>query len=297
MGDMKEPEIIVEPNPPRAWVEAVEHGLRSHNTAMTGLVDYYPLVLLIRDSRNSVVGGLIGNTMGRWLHVRSLWVELRSRGRGFASDLMAAAESYAHTRNCIGAFLQTASYEARPLYEKIGYRVFAELKDHPVKGHDRFFMAKALTANRAELTSPPRKSNITMEPYAAAETQAIIQRGIQTHAHAAIGLPEQAWSAAKIFLRSEVGEIVGGALGDEWADWLYVSALWIDPPLRGQGQASRLMTAIEGHAAQGGCAHAYLDTVNAATRPIYERRGYEIFGVLENHPIGFTHYFMRKRLG
>jgi GNAT superfamily N-acetyltransferase len=293
---MKEPGIIVEPNPPRAWVEAVEHGLRSHNTAMTGLVDYYPVGLVIRDSRNSLVGGLIGNTMGGWLHVRSLWVELRSRGRGFASDLMAAAESYARSRNCIGAFLKTASYEARPLYEQLGYRVFAELKDHPVKGHDRFFLAKHLTASGAESTALPGRSDIMMEPYATAETQAIIQRGIQTHAHAAIGLPEQAWAVANIFLRNEAGEIVGGAMGDEWGDWLHLFTLWIAPPLRGQRQASRLMTAIENHAVQGGCVHSFLDTFNAAARPIYEKRGFEIFGVLENHPIGFTHYFMRKRL-
>jgi hypothetical protein len=37
---MKGPELIVDPNPPRAWIDAVECGLRDHNTVATGLIDY-----------------------------------------------------------------------------------------------------------------------------------------------------------------------------------------------------------------------------------------------------------------
>ena len=31
-------------------------------------------------------------------------------------------------------------------------------------------------------------------------------------------------------------------------------------------------------------------------RPFYERFGYQCFGVLNDHPLGHTHYFMYKRL-
>jgi GNAT superfamily N-acetyltransferase len=209
---------------------------------------------------------------------------------------MASAENYALGRACVGAFLQTASYEARPLYEKLGFSVFAELKDHPVKGHDRYYLAKPLATPGHALLVKPNRAGITMEPYASTEVQEIIQRGIQTHAQAAIGLPEQTWSVVDIFLRNENGEIVGGAMGNEWGDWLFISLLWIDPPLRGKGQATRLIAAIEHHALERGCLHSYLDTFNFQARPLYEKRGYEIFGTLENHPIGHTHYFMKKRL-
>ena len=135
-----------------------------------------------------------------------------------------------------------------------------------------------------------------MEPYASADVQAVINRGIQTHAQAAIGLPEQPWSAVNVFLRDESGEIVGGALGNVWGDWLFIAELWVDAPLRGRGHGSRLMTAIENHAIEGGCAHSFLDTFNPKARPLYERGGYEIFALLDNHPIGYSHYFMKKRL-
>jgi ribosomal protein S18 acetylase RimI-like enzyme len=293
---MNDPQIVIEPFPPRPWVEAVERGLRNYNLAMTGLVDFYPVGVIARDSREAICGGLLGNVFGRWLHVRSLWVEPRLRGRGCATDLMAAAESYARKRNCVGAFLQTASYEARPLYEKLGYRVIAELKDHPVKGHDRFFLAKELTEINQIAAAGRSGTRITMEPYASADEQDVIHNGIRTHAQAAMGLPERPWSVVNVFLRDASGEIVGGALGNEWGDWLFIAELWIDPPLRGNGHGSRLTAAIEHHAIESGCAHAFLDTFNPKARPLYEKLGYEIFGVLENHPFGISHYFMKKRL-
>ena len=37
---MSELSIIVEPEPPKAWVEVVERGLRNHNVAATGIVSF-----------------------------------------------------------------------------------------------------------------------------------------------------------------------------------------------------------------------------------------------------------------
>ena len=139
---MSELSIIVEPHAPKAWTEVVERGLRNHNTAATGIVEFYPVGFVIKNASGAILGGLFGNVVGGWLHVRSLWVDPVWRGRGYATELMAAAERYAIAKGCIAAALQTASYEARPLYEKLGYRVFGEINDHPVKGHSRYYLAK-----------------------------------------------------------------------------------------------------------------------------------------------------------
>jgi len=39
--------------------------------------------------------------------------------------------------------LETASFEARPFYEKLGYEVFAALEDYP-PGHTKFYLRKRL---------------------------------------------------------------------------------------------------------------------------------------------------------
>jgi ribosomal protein S18 acetylase RimI-like enzyme len=67
------------------------------------------------------------------------------RGQGHATRLMAAAEAYAIEKGCVGVTLDTFSFQARPLYEKLGYRVFAELKDHP-KGHNQYWLTKRLVS-------------------------------------------------------------------------------------------------------------------------------------------------------
>src|SRR5271156_6752597 len=92
---MSEISIIVEPEPPKAWVEVVERGLRNHNVAATGIVEFYLVGFVVKDDGGAVVGGVLGNIGGGWLHVRSLWVDRMCRERGYAIELMAAAERYA----------------------------------------------------------------------------------------------------------------------------------------------------------------------------------------------------------
>jgi GNAT superfamily N-acetyltransferase len=65
------------------------------------------------------------------------------RKRGFGKELMKRAETYAIERGCTDAYLDTFSFQARPFYEKLGYRVFGTLENHPV-GHQHFFMTKKL---------------------------------------------------------------------------------------------------------------------------------------------------------
>ena len=293
---MSAPSIVAEQNPPKAWIEAIVRRLRNYNTAATGIVEFYPVVFLVKDASNTVTGGILGNIVGGWLHIRSLWVDKMSRGRGYATQLMAAAERYAIAKGCFASFLQTASYEARPLYEKLGYRVFAELVDHPSQGHNRYFLAKQTLSGIDDGGDRRDRANIVMQPYASADVMEAVSRGIQTHASAAIGLPEQMWFAANFFLRDEDGEILGGALGNTWGLWLYVSDVWVDPSLRGKGYATKLMTAIEQMAIQRGCLNSYLDTFSFQARPLYEKLGYKVFGTLEDHPKGHSHYFLKKTL-
>ena len=114
-----------------------------------------------------------------------------------------------------------------------------------------------------------------MQPYASFDGQEIVNRGINTHASAAIGLPEQMWFAANFFLRNDDGEIAGGALGNTWGLRLYVSDLWANPSLRGKGYATKLMTAIEHLAIERGCCrNSYLDTFSFQARPLCEKLGY-----------------------
>ncbi len=292
---MNPPKVIVNADPPKAWFEIVSRGLDRHNTAATRIVEFYPVAFVIRDDGNHVRGGLLGSLWGQWLHVGSLWVDRALRERGLGVELMAAAEAYARAKGCVASFLQTASYEARPFYEKLGYRAYAALNDHPIKGHDRFHLSKRYTeANRLR---PSPDAGIAFEPYASKEVQETIHRGVRTHAIAALGMPEAMWSPAHFFLKNDDGEIVGGALGNIWGDWYFLDILWVDRRLRGHDNGSQMLAIAEQHAIECGCKGAHLDTASFQARPFYEKLGYTVFGTLEDHPVGHSHYLLSKRLG
>jgi GNAT superfamily N-acetyltransferase len=119
----------------------VINGVDNYNIATTGLPAYYPVQYYLRSSDEEVLGGLIGMIWGEWLHISYVWVAEPARGRGQATALVAAAEDYAKSRGCRGSYLETFSFQARPLYEKLGYSLAGEIADFP-PGHKFFFLQK-----------------------------------------------------------------------------------------------------------------------------------------------------------
>ncbi|HKA28169.1 MAG TPA: GNAT family N-acetyltransferase [Candidatus Binatia bacterium] len=105
------------------------------------------------------------------------------------------------------------------------------------------------------------------------------------------------WGPIAIFLRDEQDRIRGGVLGDFWAGWLHVKFLWVDEDCRRHGWGAKLLEAAESVARERGCGNVHLDTFSfQAGSDFYRRFGYEVFGVLDEYPAGYSHYFMRKRL-
>ena len=135
--------IVFETHPPTTDRETIERGVDQHNVAVTGMPDYYPMAFLLRDARGETRGGLLGDIWGGWLHVKYLWVDRPLRHAGWASRLVAAAEDYARDHGAQRVCLETFSFQARPLYEKLGYEVFAQLDDFPL-GHTKYFLRKTL---------------------------------------------------------------------------------------------------------------------------------------------------------
>ena len=94
----------------------------------------------------------------------------------------------------------------------------------------------------------------------------------------------------------EQNAIVGGLLADLAWGWLYISIFWVAEQKRARGLGSRLLAMAEEIAVQRGCKRANLETHDFQSLVFYQKRGYIIFGQLENFPEGHTKYYLWKNL-
>jgi GNAT superfamily N-acetyltransferase len=95
---------------------------------------------------------------------------------------------------------------------------------------------------------------------------------------------------------NEDGAVIGGLWGRTVFGWLCIDVLFVPESLRGRGVGAELMLRAEREAIARGCRNAWLDTFQFQARGFYEKLGYRCFGELEDYPVGFARYFMRKSL-
>jgi ribosomal protein S18 acetylase RimI-like enzyme len=139
------------------------------------------------------------------------------------------------------------------------------------------------------------KYEIILEKGPAREDLKILDNGLTEHANAIFG--NHGFISVAFFLRDEKGSIVGGVAGNYGSfGWLYVDTLWIDKNLRGQGYGSRLMDRIEDEAVKHDCTKAFLSTMSYQAPEFYKKRGYTVFGELDDFPAGYSRIFLRKTL-
>lgn len=135
--------IVVTETPTDTDRDAILDVLARHNAAQGHPVQRRPLAVLIRDAHGATIGGLWGRSAQDWLFIEYLGVPDALRGRHLGTELMHRAEQVARDRGCVGIWLDTFAFQARPFYEKLGFHLFGTLGDHPV-GSARHFMAKRI---------------------------------------------------------------------------------------------------------------------------------------------------------
>jgi GNAT superfamily N-acetyltransferase len=136
--------LSIEPDAPASARQVIEDAINERNMDVTGVREYWPVTIFLRGDGDAVLGGVLGDIWGGWLHVSFLWVAEEHRGRGHGTTLLRRAEEYAVARGCANVYLETHSFQARPFYEKLGYKVFGSLEAFP-PGHAKYFLRKRLT--------------------------------------------------------------------------------------------------------------------------------------------------------
>src|SRR4029453_4567002 len=121
--------ITSEPHAGEEETSVIRDAADEFNMSVTGDRNYSPVALFLRDSSWAIMGGLLGNIWGGWLHITFLWVMESLGGQGYGNCLVQMAEEEARAKGCRGAYLETYSFQAHPFYERFGYHVIVELTD------------------------------------------------------------------------------------------------------------------------------------------------------------------------
>lgn len=120
-------------------------GLRAYNGQFLALATFSgDIGVYVRDDKGAMLGGLIGVRKGDWLNIDFLWVSDSVRGSGVGSQIIKTAEDEARRKGCKHALVDTASFQARPFYEKHGYQLQMSLPDYPYPGMQRHYLTKSL---------------------------------------------------------------------------------------------------------------------------------------------------------
>jgi len=123
-----------------------------------------------------------------------------------------------------------------------------------------------------------------------------VLRNIAEHAAKAASTPDNYQAFGVFVTDDETGEVIGGASGYALFEWMFIQYFSLPEALRGKGMGAELMNRVEALARERGLTGMWLDTFSFQARPFYEKLGFEVFGVIDDHPKGAQRFFMRKRL-
>ncbi len=135
---------------------------------------------------------------------------------------------------------------------------------------------------------------ISLEDASRLEDVATVVKGLE--AYNLQFAPPDGYRPLNVFLRTSEQEVVGGLLGITYWGWLYIDRLWLKESRRGQGYGKQILAAAEAEALRRGCRHVHVDTLSFQALDFYERRGYAVWGVLEDLPPGHRRCFLKKDL-
>src|SRR3954467_15635159 len=135
-------EFQVEDRPDPLDVDFLETQIRAEASKAKGLGDEVELAIFVRDA-GTIVAGISGWTWGDCCELQSLWVAPHLRGRGLATRLLVAAQAQAAARGCPQTLPFTYAFQARELYERIGYRLVGEVPNFP-SGTEALWFRKLL---------------------------------------------------------------------------------------------------------------------------------------------------------
>lgn len=249
--------------------------------------------LKITDDEDHVIGGCIME-IDSWkvAELDILWVDEEYRRQGLGSALIREAERAAREKGCYAMTLGTFDFQARPLYEKHGYKVVGNIKDWP-KGHENYSMMKRLDQPSPEYV-PSNAGAYEIKP-ASGEDADIIDDGLGEYNHSQVPYEHEFILLNKKVLDEDGNLIAGIIAGVHGWNSAHIEMMWVDEKQRNRGIGTYLLNDFEREAKENGAYMVILDALDWQM-PFFEKHGYTVCGTIEDYPKGHCWCQLQKLL-
>ena len=255
--------------------------------------DEEEFVLKIENENGEIIGGCIAEAYEyRWsrMFLDTLWVDEGYRHHGIGSLIIREVEQIAREKGCRVVTLGTASYMARPFYEKHGYTVFTTLKHS--NGYIDYSLVKYLDRDTPEYV-PTDNSGARFKVSIGDDDDAkVISRGIQAYSETYEPKYENVGFYKKLIDGN--GGFVAGVISDaDVGAHGFVEALFVEEPLRRRGLGTYLLKQAEDFAKKNG-ASMVLTSAGDWNVDFFKKNGYLLRGELKDVPQGHNCYELYK---
>lgn len=136
---------------------------------------------------------------------------------------------------------------------------------------------------------------VTLEEDPKGETFKGLIEGIKVYNDRA--LPDMNKHTVTVAIRDEAGTLLGGVVGRQVEDSMYVEVVWNSDAVRGTGLGRQMMVMLEDEARKHGATEIWLYTMSFQAKPFYEKLGYTQFAELPWRNGTMARHFMRKDIG
>ena len=257
--------------------------------------DEEEFVLKIENEDGEIIGGCIAEAYEyHWsrMFLNTLWVDERWRHHGLGSLIIREVKRIAREKGCRVVTLGTASYMARPFYEKHGYTVFTTLE--MANGFISYSLVKYLDRDTPDYV-PTDNSGARFRVSLGNDDDAeVIENGIAAYSEAY----EQKCERADYFkkLVDKDGRFAAGVIADvDKGAYGFVDALFVEEPLRRQGLGTYLLQEAEKLAKEND-APMILTTAGDWNVGFFQKNGYLPRGELKDVPKGHDCYELYKMI-
>ena len=257
--------------------------------------DEEEFVLKVENENGEIIGGCIAEAYEyHWSRVllEELWVDERYRHQGIGSMIIREVERIAREKGCRVVTLGTASYMARPFYEKHGYAVITTLKQ--ANGYIDYSLGKYLdkdTPNHVPTNNSGTRFKVS---FGSEDDAGIIQDGLDKYDEAYEPKYENVGFYKK--LADKDGKLIAGVIADVNKDaYGYVEALFVEELFRRQGLGTYLLQEAE-KMAKGNNASVVLTSAGDWNVDFFKKNGYLLRGELKDVPKGHDCYELYKNI-